>query len=260
MGLPPVALQTPEQRRRDKQNRVNRARGISVMVPLGPAQRHLRYLHLVHGMSCARIGKLAHVSTGQISEMIRGDRGPSRGARYPMTHIKRDTERKVLAVQPETPRGAGGTRIAAVGTVRRAKALAAIGYPLTWQAQQTGVHLRNVQGLVWGQRDKVLYSTALAFRELYEKYEMELDPTRHGVSEHAMKISLFSSRKHGYVAPIFWDWDTIDDPEGFPDLTGACGTPNGAQAHRRKGILPICQPCKDSYNAYNAEKMAARRG
>lgn len=259
MGLPPVAQQTPEQRRREKQNRINRERGISALVPLGPSQRHLRMLYFRYGMSCARLGQLAGLSTGQISEMIRGDRGPTRGKIYPMINVKRETERRVLAVQPEAPRGVGGARLDATGTVRRAQGLAALGYPLTWQAERTGIHLRNMQGLVRGERGKVLYSTAVTVRELYEKFENELDPTKHGITSHAMNICLHAARVNEYVKPIFWDWDTIDDPEGFPDYTGQCGTHFGAQAHRRKGILPICQPCRDAYNEYNGEKKSARR-
>lgn len=68
-----------------------------------------------------------------------------------------------------------------------------------------------------------------------------------------------SQRDHGYArakldrcgcytcrwAPVgAWDEDTLDDPDAAPDWTGRCGTPGGAEAHRRRGT-PTCQACRD---------------
>jgi hypothetical protein len=239
-------MKSVEQLRRDKEYRVNRERGLLILVPVTVSQNHLRHLHHTYGMSCHRLGELAGLPAGLIAAIIRD-------VSAPMRHVRPETEAKILAVQPENPSGIGGTRTLAIGTTRRLQGLAALGYPLAWQAEQLGIDKRSLQRYVAGERKTAFFSTVLAVRGLYEKYENDHDPLAHGVTSRAMTACLHAARVNGYVKPIFWDWETLDDPEGFPDWTGKCGTPSGFQEHRRRAVMPVCAPCLKARAVHRAE-------
>src|SRR5690606_31398529 len=58
-----------------------------------------------------------------------------------------------------------------------------------------------------------------------------------------------------------WDPDTIDDPDAYPEWTGACGTHRGRLIHKREGT-PVCGPCKAAPEAarkFSPEKFKAAR-
>jgi hypothetical protein len=247
MGRPPVALQTLEQRRHVKMARIRWAKGISAYVPAEASRKHIVSLYHRYGMSCRRIAELSGLTTGEISELLRGTRGPSRDRSNPVHSVLRATEQKVLSVQPEEPKQSGyGARVNAIGSIRRVHGLAVLGYPLTWQAEQMGSHLRNTQALAAGERKAVTYPTAKRIRVVYQRFEMEPQPLRHGVPLKAMKIAQAVARSHGYVAPIYWDWDSIDDPDAFPNFTGMCGGLKGVLLHEQEGseLCPACEKVK----------------
>src|SRR5690606_40281199 len=45
---------------------------------------------------------------------------------------------------------------------------------------------------------------------------------------------------------------SIDDPDAFPEWTGACGTVHGRQVHMREKI-PMCDPCRKAHAERAAE-------
>lgn len=246
-------------RAREKYTAYLRRTGRPVRVPLDQAQSHLRRLHYHYGMSCERLSELCSLSAGSISEIIRGERRNAEKAKlYQMAELYRVNAESVLAIQPEPPKNRGGTLVDATGTTRRVQGLAAIGFPIQWVGEQCGFSSRTFYRIGWGQRKLVYFSTAHKIRCLYEKLELE-DPVAHGISSSRAKMSRTYAERNGYILPIYWDWDTIDDPQSFPDYTGQCGTANGVYAHRRLEILPICQPCRDAYNAVNNERRKAKR-
>jgi hypothetical protein len=175
-----------------------------------------------------------------------------------MREMYRENFESVMAIKPEIPVGKASARVNAIGSERRVQGLAATGFPVTWQAHQIGSHSTTFNLLPLGRRDFVYYSTAYKIRCLYEKLEMETDPTLHGIPLASVRLTKTYAARKGFIPPIFWDYDAIDDPDGFPDYTGQCGTHFGAQAHRRKDIMPVCGPCRDAYNEYNGGKKAER--
>lgn len=225
-----------------------RLHGWSVLVPVGPAQTHLRWLHHTHGMTAKTISEQCTLSEASVNEIIAGKHYGAYGERHPLTAIRRENETSVLAVQPVTPSGRGGARVNACGSVRRVQALCARGFPVFWTSLQCG-HDRTYFGtLIRGERAYIFASTAHQIRQVYEKYE-HADPRDLGISERAVTASLNRATRNGYAPPAVWDWQTIDDPDGFPDWTGACGTAEGTELHHVEGLLPVCDPCMALWNS-----------
>ncbi|AWY07530.1 helix-turn-helix DNA binding domain protein [Streptomyces phage LazerLemon] len=247
-------MKTPEQLARAKYTAYLRAQGRATKVPIEPVRDHLWKLHFVYGMSCAQLAKKCTLSEGSISEIIAGERRGDHGQIYRIKEIFRENAESVMAIEPEVPTDRGGARVNAIGTTRRIQGLAAEGFPIRWVGNQIGTTSQTFYLTAWGKREMVYYSTAWKIKTLYEKLENDLHPEAHGIDPGKAALARTYALRNGFVRPIFWDWDTIDDPDGFPDYTGACGTPQGSQAHRRKGILPVCQPCKDAVAAQRREQ------
>lgn len=254
-----MGKKTSEQLARAKYTAYLRSRGRATKVDVAPVRAYLRKLHFVYGMSCAQLSLKCSLSQGSISEIIQGERIGDYGQLYTIKEIFRENAESVMKIEPEIPRERGGARVNALGTTRRIQGLAALGYPVRWQGEQCGFVGQTFYLTAQGKREIVYFSTAYKIKCLYERYELDLHPERHGISPGKAKLARTYAERSEYVKPIYWDWDTIDDPEGFPNWTGLCGTPQGSQAHRRKGILPVCAPCKESYNAYNSEAKARRK-
>ncbi|AWY07285.1 helix-turn-helix DNA binding domain protein [Streptomyces phage Araceli] len=247
-------MKTPEQLARAKYTAYLRETGRATKVPVGPVRDYLRKLHFAYGMSCAQLSEKCALSQGSISEIIQGERRGDRGQIYTIREIFRENAESVMMIEPEIPTERGGARVNAIGTTRRIQGLAAEGFPVRWVGEQVGFIGQTFYLTAQGKRKIVYFSTAYKIKCLYEKLENDLHPEFHGIDPGKAKLARTYAARNGYVRPIFWDWDTIDDPDGFPDFTGACGTPQGSQAHRRKGILPVCQPCKDAVAAQRREQ------
>lgn len=254
-----MPTKTPEQKARMKYTAYLRKQGRATQVDVAPARAYLRKLHHVYGMSCRQLAERCSLSEGSISEIIAGYRAGEKGKRHPLKEIYRENAESVMAIEPEFPKDRGGARVNAIGTTRRVQALAAMGYPVKWVGEQCGFRGPTFNLIAQGRRQFVYFSTAYKIKKLYERLETDPHPERHGIKLQSVNLAKSYARRNGYVPAILWDWDTIDDPEGFPDYTGLCGTPTGAQAHRRKEILPVCEPCKHAYNVYNGENKAKKR-
>ncbi|UTN91878.1 helix-turn-helix DNA binding domain protein [Streptomyces phage Stuff] len=252
-----MTAKTPEQLARAKYTAYLRETGRATKVDVAPVRAYLRKLHYVYGMSARMISSRCTLSEGSISEIINGERRGDYGQIYTIREIYRENAESVMSVEPEIPTDRGGARVNAIGTTRRIQGLAAEGFPIRWVGNQIGTTSQTFYLTAWGQREVVYFSTAWKIKSLYEKLENDLHPEFHGIDAGKAKLARTYAERKGYVRPIFWDWDTIDEPDGFPDFTGACGTPQGSQAHRRKGILPVCQPCKDAVAAQRREQRSA---
>lgn len=252
-----MAVKTAEQLARAKYTAYLRAQGRATKVDVAPVRAYLRKLHYVYGMSARMISARCSLSEGSISEIINGVRRGDYGQIYTIKEIYRENAESVMAVEPEIPTERGGARVNAIGTTRRIQGLAAEGFPVRWQGEQVGFVGQTFYLTAQGKRQVVYFSTAWKIKQLYEKLENDLHPEAHGIDPGKAKLARTYAERNGYVRPIFWDWDTIDEPDGFPDFTGACGTPQGSQAHRRKNILPICQPCKTALTEYRKERRSA---
>jgi len=113
--------------------------------------------------------------------------------------ISRATEASILAVRPVP---AAGARVDGTGTMRRLRALMAIGYSGKQLGDRLDITTANLWPLVRG-RESVHAATARKVADLYD--ELWDQPGNRRKS-----INLASRR--GWALPLAWDDDEIDDP------------------------------------------------
>lgn len=182
------------------------AYGRSNLVDAEPVRRHVREL-MAGGMGWKQVARRADVSTGALSKLLWGKRRPD-GTQTPTRRVRSDSADRILAVQLEL---ADHALIDPTGTVRRTRALIAIGWSQAKLAARLGLTPQNF----WfpsASRPAVLVSTARAVRELYDELSMQLPPE----DTHGDRIAASRARRYAqarrWVPPLGWDEDKIDDP------------------------------------------------
>ncbi|MEU3432306.1 hypothetical protein [Streptomyces sp. NPDC006863] len=210
-----------------KQQRLNRHRGIPPLVDAAPAAKRLHELHESSGWE--DIARAAKTSASHIREIASGR----------LAQISPKTQAKIMAIRPAVT---GGQYIDSTGTVRRVRALIALGYTLIDIAESANVAVARVQTLAAGYpslRRTVAERITNAYRALSETP---------GTNTRAKN----RARANGWAPPAAWDDDTIDDPQARPDWTGYCGTDRGWWSHRQQNI-PACPACEEAHNQWKAE-------
>lgn len=163
------------------------------------------------------------------------------------------------AIKKKVATGAG---VDPAGTVRRLQALQADGFTTAYIGDQLGIGPKSVSALCRGESGYCLASTRDDVAVMYDKLEGVDAASELGV--HTAKAIRNRSLKKGWAPRICWDPDTIDDPEAFPEWTGACGTVAGWRIHKMHRI-PMCQPCLDAEDTtaepgqFSPAKFAAAR-
>lgn len=109
--------------------------------------------------------------------------------------------RKRIREGRHTPRLVDGT-----GTRRRLEALAAIRWPSSEIAERLGRRAHRSVSLLRNCKD-VHVSTARRVAAVYDELSMTIGPSE--------KTAQYA-QKHGWVPPLAWDEDTIDDPTAEP--------------------------------------------
>lgn len=115
------------------------------------------------------------------------------------------THKKILAI-PVPTRFVPGGELSALGTKRRLRALAAIGWSLRYQGTHLGGTSTYATNLLAGS-DVVLSSTAAKVDEMYRQLSATVGPSK--------RSRLLAQRK-GWPPPLAWD--VIDDPNELPDF------------------------------------------
>lgn len=152
--------------------------------------------------------------------------------RTTMNTIKRKYRRKRLlnggrdydAVNPRNGKRSkkwvgGHLLIDATGTRRRLQALSALGYSYAKLGRMLGGISAQAVAQQATIRKTVTKETAARTKAIYDKLSMvkpERNPTERG--NHVKRTQTLASRQ-GFVPPLAWDDDEIDDPMAFP--TGA---------------------------------------
>lgn len=252
---------TPEEReearRAERRRRKLRETGRPRMVPVGPAQRRVRLLHDRGGMTFKEIAEKARLSMNTVSELHRGFRtdGPRRAKGGEILKINRTTEEAILSVPPPVICPTSTALVDPTGTIRRMQALAVGGFGARFIALNGLGHAEA--NMVWrlmvGKEHashkllKVEIATREKVRDFYDKMA-GADPRDFGLSNNVIAKTKAWAERNGWAPYTAWDDDTIEDPDAFPEWTGACGTPAGYRVHVRELMqgndLPICLPCR----------------
>jgi hypothetical protein len=176
------------------------------LVDAEPARQHVRSL-MEQGMGLKRIVAVSDVSHGQLWKLMYGKTGSK-----PSVRIKPATEAKILAVKLDL---ADGATVDSTGTVRRIQALIALGWSQSKIAGRLGIAPGNFTPLVHG-RTGVTAARDRAVRALYEEWSMRLPPQDEWRDKIAASRSRSYAARHGWLPPLAWDDETLDDPNASP--------------------------------------------
>ncbi|GAA1765800.1 helix-turn-helix transcriptional regulator [Streptomonospora arabica] len=166
---------------------------------LDQVRTHIRHLRDT-GVSMKRIAARAGVGVSTLSYIM----GPAR-------LVQRGTADRILAVAPDDRLKAA---IDATGARRRVQALQALGYSGADLARAAGISRRTVTALSSpAGADAVLPSTAGRIARAYD--ELCMRPAADSKSARTMRTW---AAKQGWLPPLAWDDDSIDDPGAVPDL------------------------------------------
>ncbi|MFF8406934.1 hypothetical protein ACF06P_35565 [Streptomyces sp. NPDC015684] len=213
-----------------------------------PVRTHIRYLQSCD-MGLRTIAARAGVDRKRLQAVLHGR--PERGTPA-QKKLRPAPAAAILEVEPTLDNLAGKTVINAVGTVRRLRALVAVGWPQQHVAEAMGWTPSNFGQLL--RSESVIVRTARLVQDVYDRLH-RTDPAKHSATPLGMERARQRAAALGWAPVGAWDDETIDDPEAFPDWTGNCGTPEGFWAHRSLAA-PACQPCRDAFNADQRARRA----
>jgi transcriptional regulator with XRE-family HTH domain len=186
--------------------------GKASYVDAGPARAHIHELTAA-GMGLKRIVAVSTISQGLLWKLMYGKTRPD-GTRTPSKRIKPATEQTILAITLDL---AGGAKIDSTGTTRRIQALVACGWSMSKLAARLGIGRANFTGLAQG-RTGVTVTHAKAVADLYDELWDVAPPHVEWRDHIAYSRALNYSAKAGWVPPLGWDEDTLDDPAALPDV------------------------------------------
>lgn len=127
-------------------------------------------------------------------------------ARY-SAQITAKMEASILALRFDLDAIRDGALVLNVGTARRIEALACMGWSANLLAKRLGVGPGAVRSYRSTARSFVRVETARAIRDLYDELSMQQGPARKAADW---------ARARGWLPPLVWDDDSIDDPDAEP--------------------------------------------
>ena len=185
-----------------KQWTIERSRGLKRVTSPKQAQVHVQTLTAQHGFSIRSIADASGVAAGTISALNRGI----------CSGLKVSTEKLILAVTVEAilSRPNGRRFVPNIGARRRLQALLVIGYRHSDLRPKLGFNSALVlsQAGTWisqYKHDKV--------KEVYEQLWNRPGP--------APLTSRARAANRGYLPPLAWDEESIDDPSAEPETGDA---------------------------------------
>lgn len=166
-------------------------------VPVAQARVHLLHLHS-QGWSIAALEALLGVPSGGLSPLVyERDREARR-------HITQRRHEEILGLVLDVDRVPDGCHVPALGSIRRVRALNAVGWSLSAIADRAGVSKQAIASSL--ARDVITARAARRIRDIYAELEMSQGPSQR-------------TRRHaaaqGWAPPAVWD--DIDDPDEEPD-------------------------------------------
>ncbi len=190
----------------------------SGLVDAAAAREHVQSLR-EQGLSLKRIAQLSGVGQGTLNALVYGE--PSRG-RPPLSQVRPDTERRLIAVRFQASAVAAGRRVDATGTRRRLQALATLGWSVTLLATRSDLTLRTLRRALTS--TTVTADTARTVVMLYDEVRAQ-PPARRTASEQAAAART-KARAHraGWQGPLAWD-DIDNDPDE-PEALNQPGSPS----------------------------------
>lgn len=179
-----------------RQRAYRRGDWTSDLVDARPAQRHLQRL-IAQGYPRYRLARMADLTYSTLCKVAAGER----------KQIETRTAQRILRIDPTKASAPGLCRMPAVGARRRIESLYAFGYTMNSLSQMSGVCKASISKIVRGDQDWISLENDRRIREVYRKLEMTP-----GTDNRAR----IDGARRGYVVPMLWDEEAIDDPKAKP--------------------------------------------
>lgn len=197
-----------------KRNRL-KAYGRHHLMDAEPVRAHLRGL-MAQGMGWKRIAHAAGLSASTVYSILYGkllDQPAHPEHRPPRKRVARHVGEALLAVTLDV---ADAVPVDATGTVRRIRALIAIGWPIRRLAAELGIKQSNFR--LHKDVERVHEATRKAVADLYERVWDAEPPCANRHERRGVTMAKRYAAARGWAPPMAWDDDTIDDPAAQPDM------------------------------------------
>jgi hypothetical protein len=170
---------------------------------------------------------------------------PGRPASKRITRTTRDA---LLAVRTDRVGPEASGLVDRSGTQRRLRALIALGWTARHLTRRLGMSSRTMGMLTADHGTPILASTRAKVAALYDELALIIPAPSRGTT-----VARGIATRRGWVPPLAWDDDTIDDPDAQPDL----GEQTQSQAWER-----ILEDYQDTWDAHvgNISSAAQRLG
>lgn len=165
-------------------------------------REHLAALR-ASGMGIRRVAELTGLAEIHLRTIASGE----------VERVQERTQTAILALEPGNV--SEGAFIDATGTKRRLQALCYVGWTWVAIADELGIFAANVSRLI--HHDKVTKRFAGQVAAMYDRVWDQTPPA----TEVGRKRARNRAKKAGWVGPLDWDDDTIDNPDALPAVTEA---------------------------------------
>lgn len=173
-------------------------------------REHILNLHAA-GVPLKTIARQAGIGDGTLLRLLYEDvnRGRPRTRR-----VRRETERRVLAVKPSIEILNPGSRIDATGSRRRLQALITRGWSMSEVARRVPISVTTLNETLVGGQVTVAYARLI--RAVYDELWDQNPPAGTPQQKASITKSLRRAQSAGYAPPLAWGEQTIDDPDAVP--------------------------------------------
>ena len=198
-----------------------------------PVREHVKALQAA-GMGLKQIVAATNgeFSQGAMTRLMYGRTAKeTTRAEGPSKRILRVHADAILAIRATTNTLAGGALIDGTGTRRRLQALIAIGWSQTRLAERMGYALRNFNYMLHGKRS-VTVATHRKVLALYDDLWDTPPTARNRWELGGINRTITYARTRGWVPPMAWDDDTIDDPAAVPHIEQGVNGPDEIAVQR----------------------------
>lgn len=202
-----------------------RRAGGHIRVDAAPARQHLHTL--AKRASLSSIAAQAGLAQSTISRLNSG-------------HHKRVAPRvaaAILALDAVAPEGR--SKVRAVGTMRRLQALRALGYSLNDLSSRVGITGQGVSWISAGRTEWVHAEIAHRVATAYDALSLTPPPARTGYERGAADRARRHAAARGWLPPLCWDDDDLDDPDVHPDAAALRRTDRRTPAELAEDVEDI---------------------
>lgn len=168
------------------------------------------------GVSDRTIARVSGVSRTTIQVILRGRN--NRGGQTNKT-TTRGVAQRILAVTPTMDILPDLAKIDATGTCRRLQALVALGWPQNHLGEQLNISASNFKTLL--SQTRVTVVKARKVRDLYDRLWDTVPMADNKNQATAIKRARKMAATRGWLPPLAWDDESIDDPSAEPETGDA---------------------------------------